>query len=93
MRVSCACPVQTASCYLFDGLRKLGVQPIITSQVVRAVYEGSEVQKGEAIVRLFEREIGNDINAQYSKEELSRQERRAVRKQERAEQNTRLHRR
>lgn len=69
MRVSCACPVQTASCYLFDGLRKLGVRPIITSQVVRAVYEGAEVQKGEAIVRLFEREIGHDIAAFYDKGE------------------------
>lgn len=69
MRVSCACPVQTASCYLFDGLRKLGIQPIITSQVVRAVYEGPEVQRGEAIVHLFEREIGNDIAAFYGKGE------------------------
>lgn len=91
MRVSCSCPKETATNTLVENLRKMGVQPIITPQVVRAVYEGPSHNIGEAIVEMFAGERDHDINVQYTDEEQRREDRKAARKLERAQKNAKLH--
>lgn len=91
MRVSCACPKETATSTLVDNLRRMGIQPIITNQVIRAVYEGPSHNIGEAIVEMFAHECDHEINVQYSDEEKKREERKIQRKYERAQRNARLH--
>lgn len=91
MRVSCACPTDMATDTLVERLRVLGIQPIITPQVIRAVYEGSDKSIGEAIVEMYAHEADHDINVQYNKEEQRREERKIARKYERAKRNAELH--
>lgn len=91
MRVSCACPADVATPTLVENLCKLGIQPIITSQVVRAVYEGPSKNIGEAIVTMFSHEADHSINVQYTEEEKRRIDRKIARKYERAKRNAKLH--
>lgn len=91
MRVSCACPRELASDGLIEEIELLGITPIITTQVVRAVYEGPDKGTGEAIVELFSREAGHEVNVQYNQEEQRRAERKLERKYKRAKANARLH--
>lgn len=91
MRVSAACPAQLASDTLVDKIRVLGIQPIITSQVIRAVYEGPDKSIGEAIVNMYAHEADHEINVQYGKEEQRKMERKLERKYLRAKQNAALH--
>lgn len=91
MQVSCSCPVNLASDTLVHKLEVLGVKPIITSEVIRAVYEGPDRKLGEAIVEIYAHEADHDINVFYSKAEQKKSERRALRKAERAAWNAKLH--
>lgn len=90
MRVSCSCPVDAASHDLIEEIESLGLTPIVTTSVVRVVYEGDNVALGEAVVHLFNREVDHDIVAEYGKSER-KAERKAIRKAERAAYNARLH--
>lgn len=92
MKVSCSCPVDAASHDLIEEVESLGLTPVVTTSVVRVVYEGDNVALGESIVRLFEREIDHEITADYGSSKAERRaERKAVRKAERAAYNARLH--
>lgn len=91
MKVSCGCPRDTASPTLCKKIQKLGVTPIITDMVIRAVYEGPNRQLGEAIVRIFGEEVDSDITAYYDKEESHKAARRLQRKLDREIKNNKLH--
>lgn len=91
MRVSCGCPKELASEGLIEEIIGLGVQPIVTTEVIRAVYEGSDKRVGEAIVLLFEKEAGHDVTVQLNEEEQRRHDRKYQRKLERAKKNAKLH--
>ena len=91
MQVSCSVPRELASENLIQQIEDLGIQPIITSLVVRAVYEGEDRYIGESIVDIFSNEEKHEITVHYSKKESQKSERRAARKKERAEKNARLH--
>lgn len=91
MRVSCACPASLASEHLAEELRSLGIQPIITSQVIRAVYDGPDKAVGTAIVNIYLNETDHEINVQYGKDEQRKLERKLERKYHSAVQNARLH--
>lgn len=91
MRVSCGCPIKTATDGLVDEIEGLGITPIVTNQVIRAVYEGPDKRIGEAIVELFSREIDHDVTVFYDKAEQDKSARRAARKAQRARRNAKLH--
>lgn len=91
MRVSCACPAKMATDTLVDRLRTLGLQPIVTSEVIRVVYEGPNKSLGEAIVEMYAHEADHEITVFYDKDEQRKSERRAARKAERAARNAKLH--
>lgn len=91
MRVSCACPAELATSTLVDNLRAMGITPIVTPQVIRAVYEGPSKDIGEAIVMMFAHEADHDINVQYTDSEKRKEERKIQRKYERAQRNAKLH--
>lgn len=87
MRVSCSVPVNLATSTLVDHIKVLGVHPIITSEVIRAVYEGDDVSIGEALIDMFSHECDHEIVVDYTPKEYRKQQR----KLERAFQNARLH--
>lgn len=91
MRVSCSAPLDTCSQTLYKELEALGVQPIVTNILVRAVYEGDDRYIGEGIVELFSYERDHEITVYYSPEEQNKSARRAMRKRAKAEKNARLH--
>lgn len=91
VRVSCGCPVETASQGLEEEIRLLGLEPIVTNVIIRCVYEGGDRALGEAVVQMFEKERDHDITVFYDKEEQAKSARRAQRKAERAERNAKLH--
>lgn len=91
MQVSCSVPVDLATSTLVDRLIALGVQPIITHEVIRAVYEGPDRCLGEGIVEMFCHEADHEITVYYSKEEQNKSARRAMRKFAKAEKNAKLH--
>lgn len=91
MRVSAACPAELATSTLVDRLRTLGLQPIITPQVIRAVYEGPDKSLGEAIVDIYSHEADHSITVSYDKEEQRKMERKIERKYQRALANAALH--
>lgn len=66
MRVDCEALRNEHSGKLIDDLRLLGVEPIITSYVVRVVYEG-KVGVGMAIIERFKQEPDHGIVADYEK--------------------------
>lgn len=61
VRLTCGVAADKASENLPDKLRALGVTPIVTSMVVRAVYEGEDVALATRIKALFENEDTTDI--------------------------------
>ena len=87
MRVSCSVPVNLASSTLVDHIKILGVHPIITSEVIRAVYEGDDVSVGEALIDMFSHEADHEIVVDYSKKEQRKHERKTLR----AYNNAKLH--
>lgn len=91
MRVSCACPLELASDSLVEEIKLLGLQPIVTNIVVRAVYEGPDKGIAEAVVELFSREAGHEITVLRDKDEQRKETRKAARKAERAKRNAKIH--
>lgn len=93
MRVSCGCPIATArdADVLINWIKQVGLEPIVTSTIIRCVYEGDDKALGEAIVQMFEVEVGHDITVFYSEEEQRKSARKAARKAERAARNAKLH--
>lgn len=87
MRVSCGAPKSTASSGLIPTIEALGITPIVTSQTIRAVYEGNDQKLGTQIVEVFEKEYNHDITVDYSAQE----QRKALRKAEKAAKNAALH--
>lgn len=75
MRVSCEVPRDQCSATLLEDLKQLGIEPIITPSIVRAVYEGTSVQLGEAIVARFKLEHCHGIVSYYDKAEVEAQKR------------------
>jgi len=61
MRVSCSSPIGPQSEQLIEQIKALGLQPIVTPILVRAVYEGSNRELGEKIVELFRQETKPQI--------------------------------
>lgn len=66
MKVSCSLPPDKCSPEVLQELKHLGIKPIITQQVVRAVFEGNE-SIGEHIVRIFAEAGSDDITYFYDK--------------------------
>lgn len=91
VRVSCGVPRALATDTLVDKLKALGIKPIITSEVIRAVYQGPDRQLGETIVEIFAHEADHDITVFYDKAEQSKSTRRAERKLMKAERNAKHH--
>lgn len=87
MRVTCACPAEKASETLVEQLKKLGIEPIITSQVIRAVYEGPHRDIGEGIVAIYDNEQDHEIVVQYSDKERQNIDKQAAREERRAKRN------
>lgn len=87
MRVSCGAPRSTASPGLARDIEDLGLLPIVTTQTIRAVYEGDDQQLCDRLIRMFEKEIDHDITVDYSEKER----RKALRKAEKAVKNAKLH--
>lgn len=65
MRVSCSVPVGMASSTLIPHIQSLGLEPIVTAEVIRAVYEGDDVNLGEGLIALFAHEGDHEITADY----------------------------
>lgn len=61
VRVSCGVAVEKASPELVQKLKQLGIKPIITTCVIRAVYEGPDKTLGQKIVELYKGEATDDI--------------------------------
>lgn len=61
IRVSCSAPSATISAGLIESLEGIGIKPITTPVLVRAVYEGPDSALGLAIVDIFSKEIDHDI--------------------------------
>lgn len=70
MKVSCAVPREMATPNLAERLREIGVQPIVTDYVIRAVYEGPNCGLGEAIMDMFSREVDHEVSVFYTEKEL-----------------------
>lgn len=61
MKVSCAVPIEVASEGFAERLAELGIKPIITPKIIRAVYDGPSSNLANKIVSLFEAEPDHDI--------------------------------
>lgn len=68
MRVDCEAPRNQRSERLIEDIKLLGVNPIVTDTVVRAVHEGS-VGVGVALIDRFKREPQYGFVADYEKNE------------------------
>lgn len=67
VRVSCGVAIGKASPELVNKIEDLGLQPIVTCVIIRAVYEGPDEALGRKIVGLFKREDTNDIYYDFGK--------------------------
>lgn len=76
MRISCAVPHELCSANLVTKLKEMGLNPIVTTQIVRVVYEGSDHRLGTQIVLMFENELNHDITVDYCDERQERLENR-----------------
>lgn len=61
VRLTCGVAASKASPDLPEKIRRVGVEPIITSLVVRAVYEGEDVALATRVKAIFEQEDTTDI--------------------------------
>lgn len=61
VRTTCAVKVNEASTELVQKLKELGINPIVTSQVVRGVYEGTDEALAKKIVGVFQQEQNPSI--------------------------------
>lgn len=77
MRVSCSVPVDMATSTLTQHIQALGLQPIVTSEVIRAVYEGDNVGLGEALIDMSSHEGDHYIVADYRNTQEKREAKKA----------------
>lgn len=56
MRLSCEASAKDCTKTLVEDIRALGIEPIITTEVIRAVYEGDDEELGNAIIERFRAE-------------------------------------
>lgn len=61
VRVSCSVPADKDSDNLLRRIGQLGITPIVTSQVIRAVYQGPSRVVGEVLMEIFEAERDHEI--------------------------------
>ncbi len=61
MRVSCSAARSPYEDQLIERIKILGLKPIVTPILVRAVYEGADRALGEKLIDLFEHEPEHDI--------------------------------
>lgn len=61
VRASCGVAKHIATSELIGNIRALGITPIVTNYVIRAVYEGPDKALGQQIVELFRQEDVADI--------------------------------
>lgn len=61
MQLTCAVPVDKASDDFIAKLGELGITPIVTSVVIRAVYDGDDEKLADKIIALYEKEPYHDI--------------------------------
>lgn len=61
VRMSVAAPKSTASSQLVARIKSLGLEPIVTPTIIRAVYEGHDHRLADKLVNLFEHEKDHDI--------------------------------
>ncbi len=66
MRISCSSAKSTMSDDLIASIEELGLQPIITPILVRVVYDGPNVNLGNRIVALFDKEKDKEIVVDYN---------------------------
>lgn len=76
MRISCAAPRELVSDGLLAALKAWGIEPIITSTIIRVVYEGDDHKLGTKIVQRFMGEVNHDITVDYCDEHPNRNRRR-----------------
>lgn len=72
MRVSCAVPKEFCSEGFIWKLQEMKLDPIVTTQIVRVVYEGDDHQLGARIVEMFAHEVDHDITVDYCDEKPKR---------------------
>lgn len=65
VRVTCGVAKDKATASLIDELKKIGVKPIVTPYVIRAIYEGDSKALGQKIVELYSKEDTTDIYYDY----------------------------
>lgn len=78
MRVSCSVPADLATSTLQAHIEVLGLTPIVTSQVIRVVYEGNDVSIGEALIDMFSHECDHEITADYRNTQEKREAKKAA---------------
>lgn len=61
MKLSCSVPKDKCPQSLLDTLALMHVKPIITSQVVRVVYDGDNEALGDVLAFLFEQAGSTDM--------------------------------
>lgn len=61
MRVSCSSPIDEHSQNLIQRIELLGLKPIVTPILVRAIYDGCDKQLGKKLIDLFKHEANYDI--------------------------------
>ncbi len=61
MRVSCSAARSPYEDRLIERIKILGLTPIVTPILIRAVYEGADRVLGEKLIDLFEHEPEHDI--------------------------------
>lgn len=96
--VSCAVPIDECSPELLDRVEKLGLTPILTTCVVRTIYEGDDAIIADTLKEIYERERNPDIyyhdttvvSIRESKA-ARREARKAARRERKARENAKLH--
>lgn len=61
IRVSCAVEKSKCSADLFRHIQQLGLKPIVTTSIVRVVYEGNDKVVADALKEIYEHEIDPEI--------------------------------
>lgn len=79
MRVSCSVPRRLATSTLEDNIRIIGLEPIVTPEIIRAVYEGDNVGLGEALIDMFSHQADHEITVDYRTTQEKREGKKASR--------------
>lgn len=77
MNVSCSVPAGMETSTLLEHIKTLGLTPIVTSTVIRVVYEGDNVGIGEALIDMFSHECDHEITVDYRSTQEKREAKKA----------------